>query len=197
MSSRRMFKDIPIIGGSNHGGCSWLASLCLLLLLVAISSASLLMNTQVSAHSLDDTGATEGITLRPGKRAIPHSEYQLRDTIRELNDGLRQLKRDFTEYITSIYLKMKSNPDIGVEVGKIGDRAASIGQTLLGEQFADIVIKQHLIKRRLLAGLKVGFAKFLTIETLKRLVERYQSFSWLKQAQQVDLRPEFKNATGK
>lgn len=64
----------------------------------------------------------------------------------------------------------------------------------MGEQFADIVIKSYIIKRRFLSGLKVAYVKFLPINTLKRLVEHFEAFKWLKAHSQVDLRPLFPQA---
>lgn len=127
------------------------------------------------------------------KHPVFFSEYKLRASIETLNKELRELKRSFMKQTNSIYLSLKLDPQIGFERASRGSLAA-LAATLLSEQFADIVIKRHIIERRLLTGLKVAYVKFLPLNTLKQLTDHFECFQWLKTSEQVDLRPLFPEA---
>jgi len=59
---------------------------------------------------------------------------------------------------------------------------------LLAEQFAEIAMHKFIIQRRLLAGLKSAFVRFMPARTLVRLYRRYDSFAWLRHQSQCDLK---------
>lgn len=144
--------------------------------------------------------ALSGASQMPGndnaaqRHPVFFSEYKLRSSIETFSRELRDLKRASMRQTNEVYMSLKSDPQVGFERAQRGAPAA-LAATLLAEQFADILIKSHIIKRRLLTGLRLAFVKFLPIGTLKRLAESgFESFGFLRKAEQVDLRPLFPQA---
>lgn len=167
----------------------------------SVSLAVLVVVTQVvSANSVASVGVQKS-----NKRPIFFSELKLRNVIEQTNSDLRQLKRDFMNQMTDIYLRMRMDSQVGHEAAtaprKRDSRAsAPVGATmnmLIAEQFAEIVVKRYVIQRRLLTGLKLAFVKLLPMKTLVVLYQKYKSFEWLRDQSQVDLRPKFPNMRGK
>lgn len=118
------------------------------------------------------------------------SERKLRSAIVNLNEDLRQLKRDFIEDATRIYLRVGQHSKVGREAAKRG-RIPAIAAHLAGEEFGEILVKKHITERRLLSGLKAAFVKLLPLPTIKRLMASFQSYRWLSGSNHYDLRPRF------
>lgn len=124
----------------------------------------------------------------PGKRAVFYSELRLRSAVQTANYDLRQLKRAFMQQMTDIYLALKMDPTIGYRLAQQTDSEVASANILVAAEFADIAIKKFTVERRLLAGLKLAFVKFMPMDTLVRLYKRYRSYQWLRYQSQVDLR---------
>lgn len=177
---------------------------------VAILGAAWLLLFARSHAQAGSTGKDNPITSGPSgpvasaeKRHIFFSEYKLRSTVESLNDELRELKRELMRDITSIYLDMKTDATFGFQralaAAKRADspQAGPLAFLLMAEEMASIALKRFIIQRRLLAGLKLAYVKFLPLDTLKRLYQRFQSYAFLKDLNQVDLRPSLPAGTGK
>lgn len=177
-------KDIPII---HHQ-----SKIHLMLLLVIFTTCSILIGSMTCGNIADYT-----TIYKPRKhvqrRPIYFSEFKLRSMIEASNGQLRQLKRDFVKSITSVYFNMKLDNEIGITSATRGETAA-IASILMAEEFANIVIRKHIIQRRVTSGLKVAFLRFLSLDTLKLLTENFKSYKWLDYKTKVDLRAKFPNA---
>lgn len=199
-----MPKGIPVIGRSLFLPCRQPTIVFLLAITTTFSqligvanSAGIVYepaqpNGSVSAVDNGQVGVSSS-----GLRPVFFSELKLRQVIQSTNYELRQLKRDFMKQMTDDYLGFKLNSKIGFERAKTGTSSAASANLLMAEEFADIVMKKHIIQRRLLTGLKLAYLKFLPMQTLVSLYRRYKSFEWLIDQTQVDLRPKFPEATGK
>lgn len=122
-----------------------------------------------------------------GKRAVFYSENKLRSVVQTANYDLRQLKRDFMAQMTDIYLALKMDQQVGYPAAQM-NLEAGVANMLVGAEFADLVIKKFTIERRLLAGLKSAFVRFMPMESLVRLYKRYDSMAWLRHQSQCELR---------
>lgn len=200
MVKERMFKEqIPIVGFLKLRPLKPFYLLAIIAILVAISSSSSLLTANASNDVYNDaTNNNDGIQH---KHPVFFSEYKLRSLIEVAQAELRQLKRDFVSHMTDIYFAMKSDPLIAKKSEPSGEdngrkSAAVLAFNMMTEQFGDLVVRRHIIQRRLLAGLKVAFVKFLPLRTIKRLMEKFPSYSWLKGQSQVDLRPKFPDEKG-
>lgn len=150
-------------------------------------------------------GAGVGVGARgPGQQPAPgankhpvfFSELKLRSVVEATNADLRELKRAFMKHMTDIYLQLKLDSSLGFEVAREAKTPAASANMLMAEELAHIVIKRHIIQRRLLTGLKMAFVKFLPMPTLVKLHQKYKSYQWLANQTQVDLRPRFAQAKG-
>lgn len=165
----------------------------LLLLIISITCSILLIDSLAYGKSVSDYNNIFKPRKHVERRPIYFSEFKLRSMIEASNGQLRQLKRDFVKSITSVYFNMKLDNEIGIESAKRGETAA-IASILMAEEFANIVIRKHIIQRRVTSGLKVAFLRFLSIDTLKLLTEHFKSYKWLDYNTKVDLRERFPNA---
>jgi hypothetical protein len=129
------------------------------------------------------------------RRQIHQSELSLRACVEETNLQLRQLKRDFVQHMSDLYMGFRLNPLVGYEKARRLKLYVASANVLVAEQFADMLVKRHIIERRLSTGLKLNYIKMLPMSTLANLYNRYESFEWLRYQQQVDIRPKFPGAT--
>lgn len=138
------------------------------------------------------SGATSGDTRSPEFSSV----NKLVSAVETFNTELRQLKRNFMAQITNTYLQLKLHPTLGYEQARNRKAGPAFANILMAEEFATIVIKRHIVQRRLYTGLKLAFIKFLPMQALVKLVQRYESFEWLKNQEQVQLKPKFPGAKG-
>lgn len=174
-----MAKYIPV---ATVGGCR--AAKLMTVLSAALLLLALLLAVQLAPVSCKDP-------VKANKRPVFFSEYKLRSSIVSLNEEIRELKKELMRDVSKIYLNMKHDPIIGFHEAATSRSDGSLALLLIAEEFADLVVKRFVIQRRVLAGLKVAFFKFLPIDTLKRLIDRYQAYDWLKGLNQIDLRQVF------
>lgn len=118
------------------------------------------------------------------------SERRLRSLIDNMNKDLRQMKREFIEDATSLYLRVDETKKIDRAALERG-RIPAVAAHLASEEFAEILIKKHATERRLLSGLKAAFVKLLPLGTIKRLMAKFNSYRWLRGAHHYDLTPRF------
>lgn len=121
------------------------------------------------------------------------SERKLRGSIVNLNEDLRQLKRDFIEDATSIYLRVGQDSRVG-RAAAARARIPALAAHLAVEEFGQILIKKHIAERRLLSGLKAAFVKLLPMPSIKRLMAKFASYRWLRGSHHYDLSPRFEGA---
>lgn len=128
-----------------------------------------------------------------GKHPIHYSEHQLRNLIIEVNKELLLLKRNFIKDVELNYIRIKQDKGNGFSRAIKGS-TFGLAMTLMSEEFAELLVRKHIIQRRLSSGLRVLLHKLLPLRTLKYLLEKYpNSYNWLKKAEQVDLRSKFSN----
>lgn len=167
------------------------ASTNIVLLLVGLCSLAVQAKLVVEQVAQE---APRGREDGHGRRPVFFSELKLRSVVESTNLELRQLKRDFMRQISDVYLALKLHPDVGFEQARDRQTHAASANILLAQELAQMVIEKHIAQRRLLTGLKLAFIKLLPMQTLVNLYRRYKSFEWLKDQQQVDVRPKFPGA---
>lgn len=141
--------------------------------------------------------ATVAVPTRSAGSSRPffHSSKQLVSGIEMANSELQNLKRQFMEQATDGYLRIKLSERVGFEGARKDRFRFALANVLMGEEFATILIKHHIIVRRMYAGLKLAFFKFLPMRVLLQLVQD-RSFDWLKNQEQINVRPKFPGAKG-
>ena len=139
----------------------------------------LLMASMVAPYSADGPKSVEKIVSIVG-----NSNFQL-----------RQLKRDLMDQTLNVYFRLKLDGSLGFKRVSSDESGLAAANLLMAEEFATIMIKQHIIQRRIYTGLKFAFTRLLPMQILKRLAKE-RPYMWLKKQHRLVLLDDFPRVKG-